>query len=342
MNTALLAKRPGVRAARVAAIREAAKGPVIHLHPKGTEPSPIAGVLRTTYEEINDRDTWLRINALVGPETTVVLEKPTRYPKISSPKFQHLYRLCQRAPNAHVVDIVPFTLDIKYLYTTYCYLGREILGYPHYYAFRENYEEVAPDGRVVHCHDHDILAAKIAPVTDIDYAAFLCPSREVASFTSTAAEHAEYQARREELFEKETNPARIVTRLADTAHAFSSRTAALIDLLAGLDEPATVFVNLNSYATRINQAIRKAGLRRHRCVSYQLGQPEPTPVTVYAESPIVKSYLLLDAEAAVPKGGRVYHLLGDTKVDQYLFGRIQGELAQIDSLTKEIAKCKSP
>ena len=114
---------------------------------------------------------------------------------------------------------------------------------------------------------------------------------------------------------KEKNPSRIVTRLADITHAFGSRTDALLDLLAVIPERAVIYVNLQDYANRIRAALKAAGLSRHTVTSYQVGHTDPADVVVFHESPIVKSYFLLDAEARVNPGGRVYHMLSDAKVD---------------------------
>jgi len=284
------------------------------------------------------REHWLHIHSIIGPDSVLILENPSRYPKITSEKFRHLYRLCMQVEHRAIVDIVPFTLDVQYLYTPYCYLGRDILGYAHYYAFRENYYEVGEDGLVHSAHDMDVLARKIAPVSSIDYDGFLCRSRQTIRFESTPDEHDAYAQRKAELFTKEKSPQRIVTRLADTAHAMDSRMEAMLDLLSGLHGDTLVYTNLSTYAKRAQQAARIAGFKRAWATSYQVGSLRPVENVIYLESPIVKSYFLLDAESRLPRDCNVYHLLGDMKVDQYLYGELEHELEQIDALTCELYK----
>lgn len=319
-------------------VAEAGTGQVIYIYPKNRrkEAATIPGAYAVSYEDVTKTEHWLRVNGLVGPDTILVLENPSRYPKITSEKFRHLYRLCMNVEHRAIVDIVPFTLDVKYLYTPYCYLGRDILGYSHYYAFRENYHEMDEDGNVHAAHDFDVLAAKMAPVSTITYPAFLCPSRQTIEFEETEEEQAAYAARKAELFDEEKSPQRIITRLADTTHAFESRRAALLDLLPTLAGDTIVYTNLGTYAKRLQQAVRAAGFRRVWATSYQTGSRRPVQNCIYFESPIVKSYYLLDAESRLDPGTRVFHFLGTTGVDRYLYGELVEELEQIDGLTKEL------
>ena len=334
MRQILLSKNQQAKADYVQAVRDQAKGAVIHIHPENTQPYSVERVYRTTYEALNKTEVWLHVNSLAGEATTVILENPTRYPKISSPKFKMLQRLSFRCGNLAIVDIVPFTLDIQYLYGTYSYLGRGILGYSHYYAWRENYQEMTEDGVMSSAHDHALIAQKVKGCTLIDYTGFLTVQRETVRFNSTEAERAEYEAKKAELFEAETNPQRIVTRLADHAHAKQSRTNAALELVSSLQGGCLLYCNLGSYATRLNAALKKAKLHtKAKAVSYATAT-EGTNNLIYVESPIVKSYLLLDAEAR--GADAVYHLLGDLKVDLHLYNTVQHEISQINDLTKEL------
>lgn len=321
-------------------VDRAAGGTVVCVYPKNRSQCHVRvpGAYHVAYEDLTKREPWLRINNLIGPDSALILENPSRYPKISSEKFRYLYRLAFKVAHRAIVDIVPFTLDIQYLYTPMCYLGRDILGYAHYYAFRENYHEIGADGRVHSAHDFDVLAAKLAPVSRIGYDGFLCRNRRLVECPATAAEHAEYALRREKLFAGEKSPQRIVTRLADTVHAFDSRLQALLALLSELHGETVIYTNLATYAARVRQATDAAGFRNVVAVSYQAGCDRPHENAIYFESPIVKSYYLLDAESRLAPDARVFHFRGDTKVDGYLYGEIDRELRQLDGFTKELKK----
>lgn len=324
-------------------IEQVQGGSIIYVYPKNRrrERADIPHAYSVAYEDVTKRDHWLRINSLVGPDTILLLENPSRYPKITSEKFRHLYRLAMQVPHRALVDIVPFTLDVQYLYTPFAYLGRDILGYAHYYAFRENYYEMDEAGNVRASHDFDVLAGKIAPVSEISYSAFLCPNRHLVEVESTPAEHKMYSRRKAELFDKYKSPQRIITRLADTTHAFESRMQVLLALLPELEGDTIIYTNLGTYAKRAQQAIRAAGFRRVWVTSYQTGSLRPVQNCVYFESPIVKTYFLLDAESRLQEDCRVFHFRSDMKVDLYLYNELQKEIQQIDGLTRELhhAKC---
>lgn len=338
MRHLFLSKNDTKKADYVRTVRDQSTGSVIHIHPKNTEPYSVSGVFRTTYEDLNKTEVWLHVNSLAGENTTIILENPTRYPKITSPKFKLLQRLSFRCGSLVIVDIVPFTLDIKYLYGTYSYLDRGILGYSHYYAWRENYQELTESGQMSSAHDPELIALKVKGSTTIDYPSFVESPHDTIRFHENPSELAEYELRKKQLFEAESNPQRIVTRLADHAHAKASRTNAVIDLISSLGGDCSLYCNLSSYSAKLNKAIKLAGLnKRAKAYSYAKQGP-PAENLIYMESPIVKSYLLLDAEAR--GADKTYTMLGDLKVDQYLYVQHRNEIEQINSLTKELYRVK--
>lgn len=309
---------------------------VIHLHPKNATPVKInaARVLTSTFEDISDTNTWLRINNLIGENTLVFLENPSRYPKITSEKVRSLRRLTMQVSHVAVVDIVPFTLAIEYIYTPMAFLGRDILGYAHYYAFRENYHEVDEQGVTCRAHDYKILAPKVATVSDIGYSGFLNPRRQTVLAQSSDSENLEYQEVRDRLFASDLAGSKVVTRLADCVHAFQSRTDTLLEVLGGLQGSSLVLTNLSSYAQRLNTIFKSAGFTRAHATSYQMARASGFDNIVYHEAPIVKSYLLLDVEAAAHEGVNIVHIRGDSKVDSYLYDLLHSEINQINAFTE--------
>jgi hypothetical protein len=293
-----------------------------------------------TYEDITKTEEWLTVNGLLSDRTALILDNPSRYPKISSPKFQFLYRLEKKCRDKAIADIVPFTLSIEYLYTPYSYLGRDILGYAHYYAFRENYHEFDADGVMKMSHDFDLLADKIAPYTQIDYARFLCPDRQIIETYATESELAEYQTLRTECFAREPfSPRNTITKLADCAHAFNSRIEATIELLSQLKGETVICTNLSSYAKRMAKEVAERGLLT-TTTSYQIGIDRNYANCIYMEAPIVKTYLLMDIESRLDPKCQIYQIRGDTNVDRHLWRELDAELSQIDEFTQELNRAK--
>jgi len=309
---------------------------VIYIYPKNRKKS-FKGAYCVTFEDITKDDEWLTVNSILNEDTILIMENPSRYPLITSSKYKYLYRLAMKVKmeNKYIIDIVPFTLDISYLYTTYVYISRAVLGHAHFYAFKENYQEQLEDGTIVDGHDHQLLAEKIMKVTDIDYSQFLVEDRKVIKITSTPEELKRYQVKKDELFAKEKNITRIITRLADTAHAFSSRREKVAELALYLEGTTVIYFNLSSYAVAVKKIIGRN--KNIVCTSYQKGHIGDVDNIIYAESPIVKSYFLLDAESKAIKDTKVFHILGDMGVDTHLYSKIESELSQINSLTKEMS-----
>ena len=295
------------------------------------------------FERLEDRDTWLTLNAMVGPETALVMECVSRYPKITSAKFANLQRLSKQVGHRMTVDIVPLTLGIEYVYTPYSYLDRGILGFAHWYAFREGNIEQDEAGAVVSSHEPAVVARKLAAVTTCDGATLLA-GRAMLSANADEAEHAGYAAKNAALFEEHTNPTKIVTRLADHAHAFRSRTAAVVDHVRGLPGRTLVLTNLGSYADRLGKALAKGGARDAVATSFALAVERDDlggfDRLVYAEAPIVKSYLALDVEAAMRRDATVTVVRGDTRVDAFLHDRWGRETGAIQALTAALIEAR--
>lgn len=295
-------------------------------------------VFPVTYEDLTKTREWLHINSMIGESTALLLENPSRYAKITSPKVAALQRLEKSLSIKAIADIVPFTIDVQYLYTPLSYLGRDILGYPHYYAFRENYHERCDDGIVKASHDFDVLAPKVATVANIDYGKFLMRDRHIVEHECTADEQSQYDALRNQLFEGEQfSPQVTITKLADLVHSFESRLTAMLDCLKQCQGRTVVYCNLASYAKKAGAIAKKNGFKNVVATSYQVGTSGEFDNCIYLESPIVKSYLLLDAESRL-SNARVFHVVGSSKVDKYLFGLTQHETTQIDEFTQELSR----
>lgn len=321
-------------------LAEAGSPIALYFHPKNRKSQvrldTSCNVRYFAYEDMTKTDEWLTVNSLLSDSTALILDNFSRYPKIASEKFKSLYRIEKRLKAKAIADIVPFTMDIQYLYTPFSLLGRDILGYSHYYAFRENYHEADANGNVRFSHDFDLLTDKIAPFAEIDYLAFLCPDRAIIEAPATANESAMYQSARDEMFAaKEFSPQRVVTKLADLVHAFDSRIQAVIDHLPRVKGRTLILTNLLSYAKQAQEACKDAGFDVV-ATSYQIGTNGDFDNCIYLESPIVKSYFLLDVESKLRDSCKVFHVVGDTKVDQHLYKTLIDELTQINDFTQEL------
>jgi hypothetical protein len=285
----------------------------------------------TALEDITKTQILLTVNSKITPESVIILDSISRYNKVTSAKFKHLHRLCRLTEHRYLIDAVPFIDNVEYLYVPLSYIDREILRFQHYYAFRENYNETTSSGEVVRAHDYNLLTDKLTEHAHTGYDRFTHRSRAEINCYATDAELEAYFAKKDQLFEKYNNVSPIITRLSDFAHAFTSRADKIKEIAAALTGTVAIITNLKSYAER----------HRDNC----FGLPaRVVPMTyyekrydfsnidhiIYAESPIVKNYLLLDIEAMIPEHCSVYHIVGDAKVDTFLSNAIIGQLKEID------------
>lgn len=292
------------------------------IHPKKLDRKGVAKI-NLSYEDVTKDSVWLELNSRITPDMRVAFECPSRYPKVTSLKVQFLQRLSYRLKNLDVYDVVPFTLGIEYLYTPFSYLGREVLGFPHWYAFREHYE-IMIDGVVMDSLSPEALGGKVAKVAKFGYSQFSAAKVEKYTAQTTQTERDEYRALKAEMFTKHSTPAPVVTALADFSHACQTRR----ELIAAIAMPGdAVFCNLQSYATRLQKMLPKGA----KAYSYAKPPQEQQERVVIAEPSIANDYQQFDAEALSES---VVYIKSDLPVDAYLHGKQDKVRNQIDNLVR--------
>lgn len=290
------------------------------------------------FEDLTKNEQWLKINSMIGPQTALVMENVSRYPKITSEKVLYLQRLSMQITNKCVVDIVPFTQEISYLYTPYSYLDRSVLGFAHWYAFREGYNELNEEGTIVNSHDHYALAKKITGITSFGEETII-RDRRIINVTSSDKESKDQTKLRDALFAAKENPVKIVTQLADFTHAFDTRRNAVFSMVKDelADKKVLVLTNLSSYAKKYISAFKRGGLTQATADSFQVASGRDDlasfDVIIFAEHPITNTYFCLDIEAQCKRTAVVYQVCSDIKVCKYLFARYNAETTAIGSFT---------
>jgi hypothetical protein len=287
-------------------------------------------VYAAPFEKMEAREQWLTMHAMAGPDTALIMECVARYPKITSTKFAHLQRLSQQVGHKFWTDVVPFTLGIEYIYTPLSYLDRSVLGFPHWYAFREAFDEIDHDGKQVSSHDPGLIARKVSRVIEWGRRSIVADHRVVMA-KSSEVESAKYQDTKVKVFANFASPTKAITVLADVAHAFKSRRELTAEVANSMDRPL-VLTNLASYATKLQPMLTTGQAR-----SLALGAAEQDigrfSDVVYAESPIVKSYLAFDIEAQLPPDAKAILIASEMKVDALLRDRFLTERGEINAVT---------
>ena len=271
---------------------------------------------------------------LADSETMLVFDRPSRYKLITSNMFVRLSRISARYEHKCMVDIVPFTASVEYLYTPLALMDRDILGYQHFYSFRENNWEEQPDGSTRRAHDFDFLAQKISRVATIDYHDFLGQQVEVIDCPLTQEEAAEYQKLRDRLFEENDKANPIITKLADWTNIRESRYAVLSQLL---EEGGTkvIYTNLSGHNKRIKKRFKHVDVRSFYDTN---GGEDQYDTVILFETPIVRGYLFLDVIANVRSDCRIYIFKSDTTVDRFLFKKMFEEYDSINNFCKSFYK----
>lgn len=285
-------------------------------------------------EDLTKTPTWLWCNEVLNDQSTLIYDRVSRYYRVSSEVSRRLERLAEVAAHTYLVDIIPFCEDVQYLYMPWRYVNRSILGYAHYYAFRENYAEMLPDGKIVRCHDYAHLSRKLAPSCIVERLSALLAKRQRVEIVATEAEQHEYKTLRDQLFEMHTTPQPIVTRLADYSHATPSRRETVCEIAGSFSGRVALVCNLSTYASFYHAKLSRSVV----CCSYSTPSQalSECDVVVYAEPPIVQSFRFFDIESLLPPSALAIRVFGELKVDRYLDERLTKEISQVDAFTKTL------
>ena len=263
--------------------------------------------------------------------TLLVFDRASRYKNITSNVFVRLSRLAAKYEHKILVDIVPFTADVQFLYCPLAFIDRGILGYQHWYSFRENNLEVTESGEQIRAHDHSLLAKKLEPHSTIDYSDFFGNQASVIDCSLLPGEKSEYQALRDKLFAENKSASPIITTLADWTNIRESRYAALRDLLSPLTGNVVVYTNLSGHNRRLKKLFKNVTIKSFYDTN---GDEDKYDNVILFEVPIVKSYLFLDVIANIRSDCPVYIFRGNTTIDKYLFRKMNDEYKSINDFTK--------
>lgn len=263
--------------------------------------------------------------------TLLVFDRASRYKNITSNTFVRLSRLAAQYQHQALVDIVPFTTGIEYLYSPLAFIDRQILGYQHWYSFRENNWELTASGKRVRAHDFHWLAQKVSKVAEIDYSDFFGNQVQVIDCPLTREEVGEYKQLRDRLFEENKTASPIITTLADWTNIRESRYAVLERLLDDSSGQNIIYTNLSGHNRRLQK--RFPGIEVRSFYDTNGGEDQYDQV-ILLEVPIVRGYLFLDVIANVRPDCRVYVFRSNTTVDRLLCKRLFDEYNNINRFAK--------
>jgi hypothetical protein len=273
---------------------------------------------------------------LADSETLLVFDRPSRYKNITTDTWVRLSRAAERYQKKILVDIVPFTADIQYLYCPLALISRSILGYQHWYSFRENNSEQLADGSIVQAHDYKYLAQKLAPYCMIDYADFLGNAIQVVDCPLTSQEKRDYQELRDRLFteaqlaeKKSASP--IITQLADWTNVRQSRYTRLRDLLLQQNGRTVIYTNLAGHNRRLKKIFPSSEVKSFYDAN---GEEDQYDTVILFELPITKSFLFLDVIANVRPDSRIFLFKSDTTVDKLLYNHMATEYQSVNDFSR--------
>jgi len=263
-------------------------------------------------------------------KTLLVFDRASRYKNITNDLFVRLSRLATKYQHKLLVDIVPFTADVQFLYCPLAFIDRGVLGYQHWYSFRENNLEETVEGPV-RAFDYHLLARKLAPNAGIDYEEFVGSQVQTIDCQLTAGEASEYQILRDRLFAENKTASPIITALADWTNIRPDRYAKLREILSGLTGRTVCYTNLGGHNQRLRKAI--PGIEAKSFYDAN-GDEDQFDNIILFEAPIVRGYLFLDVLANVRSDCKIFFFRANTTVDKLLYNRMHGEYVALNEFSR--------
>lgn len=282
------------------------------------------------YEDITKSNAVFN---LADDHSVLVFDRASRHKTINTDTFVRLSRVANQYQHKLLVDIVPFVSDVSYLYCPLALIDRGILGYQHWYSFRENNLELLDDGTQIRAFDYPLLARKLAPFAELDYDMF-APAWQTVDCPLSKEDRREYQALRDALFAANTTASPIITHLADWTNIRPARYARLRALLSSLPGRTAVYTNLASHNHRLQKAIPGVTAKSFYDAN---GSEDQYDAIILFELPIVRSYLFLDVLANIRPDCRVIIFRSDTTVETLLYNRLEKEITSINEFSKVLS-----
>ncbi|GHP00926.1 hypothetical protein KSF_109730 [Reticulibacter mediterranei] len=311
---------------------------LIYLAPRkflGDVQRRIPSAIFLAYEDLTNSND---IFNLADDESLLVFDRPSRYKNITTDTWIRLSRAAERYQQKILVDIVPFTGEIKYLYCPLALISRTILGYQHWYSYRENNLEQLADGSIVRAHDYQVLARKLAPYCSIDYADFLGNAIQVVDCPLTAQEMSDYQELRDRLIEAaekagKTSISPIFTQLADWTNIRQSRYTKLRDILLQRNGQTMIYTNLQPHNRRLKKIFTTSLVRSFYDAN---GEEDQYDTIILFELPIVNGHLFLDILANVRPDCRIFFFKSNSGIDEELYKRMVTEYQSINDFAQRL------
>jgi hypothetical protein len=266
-------------------------------------------------------------------KTLLILENVARYKNVSSYIFKRLAKLSKYCKQKFLIDIIPFSTDIQYLYLPWSYLERSVIGHQHYYAFRENNYEKTKTGQIVRSHNFKHLASKLASYTIITYNKFMTQPKEIVNYNLTEKENQGYQKKKEKLFKKYNNPQPIITRLADYTNTRQSGYLKLANFFQKLKGNTIIYTNLKKHNKELSKLFKTVRVRTYYTANGDEGNADNV---ILFETPIVKGYLFLDVISNLRPDCNIYIFKSDAKVDGYLYRKMRDEYKALNEFTLKL------
>jgi hypothetical protein len=274
-------------------------------------------------KELNKAAAWIGLVSALDDGTMLVIDSVLKFVFFGDGKKKYLKSLSQSLKHVIVTDVVPFYAEPGEIFYPFWFLGKSILGYDAYSAFKANHLEEKSDGSVDFSHSFSVLKSKIKDYYVQDYANFF-DSLQVIEFEMAATERANYELVKKRASGDFTSPIKLYSDVSEAINLVDSRYAATKklaeSLLTGIFDDGKRIAIVNNSASYASRHRKKLGNFDFLTFHDDPKKFEAYDAAIFMQLPVVKPYSLFYILCG---RSHFYQLhLADNKLEQYFFNKI--------------------
>lgn len=283
--------------------------------------------------ELNKNSNWIEFTNTFNPlKSLLVVDNILKFMFFGDGSKTYIKDKVQSFNNVVLFDILPFYTEPSEIYYPFWFLGKGILGYNSYNAFKSNHLEETLDGNAYEAHSFKTLRSKINGYYLQMYRTFFKP-RTYINWELTNDDILKYNSRKQHESENFTNPIKLYNSCSEAINLIETKFKLVNSLTKNMDS-CCVVINAGGIYPKMYLKYME-----NKNVSFLTFHDNPSKFVAYkniilAEMPIVKPHNWLYIESTLNDDQQIYQLnLTNNKLEKYFHDKIfNNELRiQLDS-----------
>lgn len=273
------------------------------------------------FKKLNETENWINFVNGVNEETLLIVDNIVKFIFFGDGKKKYLTQISQSIDRMIVMDSVPFFEEVSQMYYPFYFLGKDILGYNNYSAFKANHFEEAEDGSINKAHSFKTLKSKIQDYYIQDYKKFFTEKEDIW-WEMSESEKADYEEEKERTTNDMDNPIAIFNQMSTKINLIKSKFERLSELTKGSDHWNIILNAGGRFPVMIKKHLENKNVSFHSFHDKNTEKYKEMDNLIYLETPIVKAYKLFYIDALLKPSCKVYLFRINNNLETYFYNRV--------------------